>query len=101
MSLFSRFLILLIISVTNVTMQDPDCGLFSGWEDARNLNLGHLWFEKSSQFGYSQAKSFCETRHSNLIEIDSQEQMNYIVGRLKSFGLGGKGWWGWGHRRPE
>ena len=94
MSLFSRFLILLIISVTNVTMQDPDCSLFRSWEDARYLNLGHLWFEKSSQLGYSQAKQFCEARQSNLIEIDSKDQMDYIVGKLNSFGLGGDGWWG-------
>ena len=87
-------LILMIISVINVTMQDPDCKYFNNWEDARNLNLGYLWFEKSSKIGYSQAKRFCEAQKSNLIEIETREQMNYIVGKLSSFGLGGKGWWG-------
>ena len=75
-------------------MQDPDCRYFNNWEDARYLNLGHLWFEKSSQLVYYQAKQFCEARKSNLIEIDSEDQMNYIVGRLTGPRLGGKGWWG-------
>ena len=31
---------------------------------------------------------------SNLIEIDTVEQINYVIVKLNTFGLGGDGWWG-------
>ena len=37
----------MIMTVIDVTIQDPDCGHFSNWEDARDLNLGYLLFENS------------------------------------------------------
>ena len=71
------------------------------WEDADNVGLGYLWIEKSQKMNYVDAKSFCENKNSSLIEIESEEQMNFITDKLKTVGesinQGQNGdmlWWG-------
>ena len=56
------------------------------WEDADNVGLGYLWIEKSQKMNYADAKIFCESKNANLIEIESQDQMNFIKEKLKSVG---------------
>ena len=60
----------------------PDCNI--GWEDATNKNLGHLWFETFRRLRFDAAQSFCENMNSSLIEIESQEQMDFVVNKLST-----------------
>ena len=108
---FFRFLLFAIFAVIKVTTQDPDCGLFRNWLDARSHNLGHLLVERNQAMNYDEAAQFCANKQSHLIEIDTQEQMNIIADKLNSISggvavvvwrpaellalpLAGKGWWG-------
>ena len=72
-----------------------------GWEDGRSVGLGYLWFEKEAHLTHPEAVKFCEKKHSHLIEIDSQAQLDYVVNTLKIFSKNvnvwkgyWKGWWG-------
>ena len=74
------------------------------WEDASNVSLGYLWFEQQAQLNYSQAVSFCEERLSYPIEINSKNQLNFVINKInlisenvENLTLGGapaKAWWG-------
>ena len=52
------------------------------WEDASDIGLGYLWFETSETMNYADAVTFCKDRDSRLIEIDSQEQLNFTMEKL-------------------
>ena len=54
------------------------------WEDASQVDLGYLLFEKSEILNHSQAITFCEKRNSHLIEIETEEQMVFVVNKTKS-----------------
>ena len=62
-----------------------------GWSDGASVGLGCLYFERGESMTYSAAKQYCNTRHSDLLELEAEDQMEY-VGRLIS--IGGKTWWG-------
>ena len=79
-----RYFIILTYLVNHVRTNNdvPICN--KDWEDAVNVNLGYLWIEKSQKMNYADAKIFCESKNANLIEIESQDQMNFIKVKLKS-----------------
>ena len=79
-----RYFIILAYLVHNVRSNNdvPICN--KDWEDADNVGLGYLWIEKSQKMNYADAKTFCENKNANLIEIESQDQMNFIKVKLKS-----------------
>ena len=58
-------------------------GCNENWEDASNMGLGYLWFETTLKMNYGNAITFCKDKNSSLVEIDSPEQMNYTIMRLK------------------
>ena len=74
------------------------------WINASHVDLGFIWFEKSETLNYTDAVRFCQRRQSHLIEILTEEQMNFVVNKLKTIknhvkvviwgdNLQGKGWW--------
>ena len=74
------------------------------WIDANNVSLGYLWVEEIDKLTYDESVAFCESRSAHLIEIESVEQMNFLVNKLRDVGgdcewrlcdlVSVKGWWG-------
>ena len=96
-----HYFIILAYIVNHVRSNNdvPICN--KDWEDADNVNLGYLWIEKSQKMNYAEAKTFCEKMNASLIEIESEEQMNFITDKLKTVGKsinqgqnGDMFWWG-------
>ena len=93
-----RFYILLAYLANSVRSNNdvPICN--KDWEDADNVSLGYLWIEKSQKMNYTDAKSFCENKNANLIEIESQQQMDFITEKLTTVGISMQSqdifWWG-------
>ena len=44
--------------------------------------MGYLWFETSEWTNYDDAIKFCKNMNSSLIEIDSEEQFDYVANKL-------------------
>ena len=78
------------------------------WVDVRYLRLGCLWFEKFHIMNVSEAAAFCQKKKSQLIEIESPDQIQFVADTLKSLSrsvnwsywgcdrryVNRKAWWG-------
>ena len=62
-----------------------------GWSDGASVGLGCLYFERGESMTYSEAKQYCNTRDSDLLELETEDQMEY-VGKLTP--VPGNYWWG-------
>ena len=96
----TKMCILLIFLVTNLlnTAEGNPLPCEHRWEDGHNVDLGCLWMvETSTKMKFSKAKKYCSQENARLVEILTEEQMNFISAKLKGKGLcGSKGcdWWG-------
>merc|ERR1712018_900126 len=66
-----------------------------GWSDVTSAGLGCLLFSSKSMF-WSEADQYCSSAFTNasLIEILTQQQMDFLVAKLLE--LGGRDWWAGG-----
>ena len=55
----------------------------SDFEDASLLGMGRILLKKTEKMNYQEAVTFCQKRHSTLVEIESEEQMTFVNNRLK------------------
>ena len=62
--------------------------------------MGYLWFETSERTNYDDVIKFCKNMNSSLIEIDSEEQFDYVANKLLTITEHVEGaerskvWWG-------
>ena len=63
-----------------------------GWFDASFIDLGCIFFLKETKV-YYEANTLCQDMVSHLIEIHSQDQMNFIVNQLEIMDEGVNSWW--------
>ena len=61
------------------------------WEDGSQVGLGCLLF-KDKKYLHAEAVNFCKGRDSSLVEISTQEQLDFLVEKLTT--LDEVGWWG-------
>ena len=47
----------------------------AGWSDGTSVGLGCLYFERGESMTYSDAKQYCNNRDSNLLELETEDQM--------------------------
>ena len=65
---------------------------FGCWVDAQNGDLGYLWFEKSRK-KTSEAAKFCKDQDSNLVEVYTVKQLNYLRKSLSRIEANHDDWW--------
>ena len=70
----------------------PSTSCDGDWFDAKHVGLGCLKFLDSNEVKYNEAKQLCQESDSNLIEVQTEDQMSFLVSKLSS--LGNKHWWG-------
>ena len=71
--------------------QKEDCAF--GWIDGRSLDLGCVYIANLTvAMNYSLSVEFCEKIGSRLIEVHTNEQMDFVKNMLKPYGS--KVWWG-------
>ena len=57
------------------------------WIDANQVHLGCLSLNNLSKMRYSEAKTYCKSIHSHLVEVHSEAAMRFVVQQLRSLGL--------------
>ena len=57
------------------------------WIDANQIHLGCLSLNNLSKMRYSEAKTYCKSIHSHLVEVHSEAAMRFVVQQLQSLGL--------------
>ena len=62
----------------------PACN--SDFEDASHLGMGRILLKKTEKMNHQEAVTFCQQRHSTLVEIDSEDQMTFVNNKLKDLG---------------
>ena len=68
----------------------PACN--SDFEDASLLGMGRILLKKTEKMNYQEAVTFCQKRHSTLVEIESEEQMTFVNNKLKNLGIDSNGY---------
>ena len=67
------------------------------WEDGSQVGLGCLLFKDNKKYLHADAITFCEGRGSSLVEISTQEQLDFLVDKWTTLNEGPErpnGWWG-------
>ena len=64
------------------------------WIDANQVHLGCLSLNNLSKMRYSEAKTYCKSIHSHLVEVQSEAAMRFVVQQLRSLGLRDLFWGG-------
>ena len=62
------------------------------WVDGSDVGLGCLLFRDNKKYLHAEAVTNCEGRDSSLVEISTQEQLDFLVEKLTT--LNEVGWWG-------
>ena len=81
--------------------QAPERHLGGCWEDAQNVDLGYLWFEKSTPRHHRNALDFCKDRDSFLVEIFNHTQQIFLEGRILNIDASHTKWWTGGKYQRE
>ena len=58
------------------------------WTDGNSVGLGYLWIERFTTCNYEEAVRYCGERQSDLIEILTSEQMEFVVNKLIQLNTG-------------
>ena len=83
----------LILIISNLIISNPNqsnlgCECEDGWLDSRENKLGCLLFESSVR-SYSEASQYCEDRNAHLVEVLTQEQLDFLRNHLRNtYGAG-------------
>ena len=67
----------------------------AGWLDAQSLGLGCLLFGTEGMTYYD-SNTFCQDERAHLIEIQNQEQLDFVTVELQTLEADGRGhaiWW--------
>ena len=67
------------------------------WVDGSNVGLGCLLFRDNKKYLHAEAVTNCEARDSSLVEISTQEQLDFLVDKWTTLNEGPErpnGWWG-------
>lgn len=77
------------------TTQAPALGCEVGWLDAGSTGLGCLYFEITKR-SHAAAKKYCQDRTAHLVEVLTQEQLDFIRMQLQVIEeqQGTFDWWG-------
>ena len=81
--------------------QAPERHLGGCWEDAQNVDLGYLWFEKSTPRHHRNALDFCKDKDSFLVEIFNPTQTLFLEGRILNIDASHTKWWTGGKYQRE
>ena len=90
-------LLILVSAFCPVAKEDSVCD--DRWHDGSHLHMGCLLISKQTPFStYSEAVAFCGRKNAHLVEIMTQEQLNFIREILKMVDKNGSSkssnWWG-------
>ena len=87
-------LLILVSAFCPVAKEDSVCD--DRWHDGSHLHMGCLLISKQTPFStYSEAVAFCGRKNAHLVEIMTQEQLNFIREILMLVDKNGSSnWWG-------
>ena len=98
------FFVTLLLNSVKTSTDGGACN--ETWVDASSVSLGYLWFDTLELMRYENAIKYCQDRNSRLIEIYTQEQMDFTTKKLmpltgkvlwQTYANGNyrwKAWWG-------
>ena len=101
MSVGRLLLIFIVTKPLNIAKGDQSCE--PRWENGHDVQLGCLqMLPRATKLKYSAAKNKCDRLNARLVEILTNEQMDFIVQKMKNkCGSDICEWWGGANKKSE